>query len=540
MTDSTSSSASVPPAPSGDDSGLPGDTVAGDKIVTQTAGGDIVGRDKITTIVTDDSSHDVAGLPNLYLGLRNFTYADRIRYAGRESSTADAVAKLTQPGERQRLLFITGASGSGKSSFAQASVLPALEAYYAQRVAQVQHAILRPGRHPMAALQDALQALQAKAAGVSSPAIRVLAIDQFEEVFTQSAALERDALFRWLSELPNLPAAPEYVVCTLRSDYLNELFEVGLLWELAKQGIELRAMNSGELRVAILRPLQSEYPRGEKRMEPALVDRLAQDAAGQSTYLPLLQVTLEELWNKGRLVLSAYTTLSNAIKQRANVVYDYVDYNTAAPRQRRSPAEQAAILELCLSLVSVSPDDDPRRDVRVGRPTAELTAEQRRLAADLSQARLLSIDNAGGVETVSVIHETLIANWDRLRLAVQAQRHQLRQRGRFEQQLQLWLANDCSDDYLLLTTVQLGEASQLDAAADIALRSPRAGEFLRRSLDHAQQARQRELEEARKLANSERQRAEGQAQANRRLRARNLVISVVGVLALAAAAIAAL
>jgi len=44
-----------------------------------TVGGDVVGRDKITTIITDDKTYDVAGLPNPYLGLRSFTYVLGLR-----------------------------------------------------------------------------------------------------------------------------------------------------------------------------------------------------------------------------------------------------------------------------------------------------------------------------------------------------------------------------------------------------------------------------------------------------------------------------
>ncbi len=497
--------------------------------------GDVVGRDKITTIITDEKTYDVAGLPNPYLGLRSFTYAERGRYAGRKRSVEEAVAKLTTPGEQRVLLFITGVSGSGKSSFAQAGLLPALEAHYDQRSQPVRRAVFRPGAHPIAARDDALKQLRVEGVGGPSQPILALILDQFEELFTQSQPKERDALVRWLTELPPFSTAPQHLIATLRSDYLDELFDMKLLWEVAKQGIELRAMSADELTDAIQRPVQSQYPQGEKRLEPALVDRLAQDAAGEATFLPLLQVTLEELWKKGRLVLSNYGTLTDAIKQRANQVFEFVDYDSASPSQRRSEAEQAATLDLFLGLVNVSPDDDPRRDVRISRVTAAFTPEQRRLTADLSRARLLSVEGDPNGETVNIIHETLIRNWDRLREAVKARRQQLRQRVRFEQQLKLWLENKRSPDYLLLTNVQLAEARELDKAGDIALHDPDAQDLLRRSIEHAEAERQRELEEALKLAESEKHRAEEQARNLTQMRTRNRIITIVGVVALVAA-----
>ncbi len=124
----------------------PGGVSMGDNAQVTIGSGDFVAGNKITTAITDDKAHDVAGLPNPYLGLRSFTYAERTRYAGRERSVEEAIAKLTTPGEQRGLLFITGASGSGKSSFAQAGLLPALEAHYAQRRHPVRHVVFVPAR----------------------------------------------------------------------------------------------------------------------------------------------------------------------------------------------------------------------------------------------------------------------------------------------------------------------------------------------------------------------------------------------------------
>src|SRR5687768_2113739 len=97
-------------------------------------GKDFIGRDQniTTNIVSDDSHYDVEGLPNPYLGLQAFTYNERDRYAGREKLTKEALQLIVSPEEPCNLLFVTGASGSGKSSFVQASLLPAIIEYYQQ------------------------------------------------------------------------------------------------------------------------------------------------------------------------------------------------------------------------------------------------------------------------------------------------------------------------------------------------------------------------------------------------------------------------
>src|SRR3712207_411651 len=82
--------------------------------------GDFVGRDKY--VLTPDLARDVSGLESPYLGLRAFSYEDRRSFAGREAVIEQAVSRLTEPGAPKSLLFVTGASGSGKSSLVQAGI----------------------------------------------------------------------------------------------------------------------------------------------------------------------------------------------------------------------------------------------------------------------------------------------------------------------------------------------------------------------------------------------------------------------------------
>ena len=120
-----------------------------------TGGGDFVGRDKVVHYYYE-KAYDVRGLPNPYLGLRAFTYEERSHYGGREDMLDHAVKLLTTPGEQRTIFFITGASGSGKSSYVQAGLLPALETFYQQRKYVVRWAVFRPSRQPLAGLADAL------------------------------------------------------------------------------------------------------------------------------------------------------------------------------------------------------------------------------------------------------------------------------------------------------------------------------------------------------------------------------------------------
>src|SRR5260370_37074369 len=112
--------------------------------------GDVAGRDLIK--ITEEQSYDVSGLADPYLGLASYTYETREFYAGREEQIQQAVEQLIAPGAKQVLLFITGASGCGKSTFVQAGLLPALERAYEHRALQVHWRVNTPGHHPLAGL----------------------------------------------------------------------------------------------------------------------------------------------------------------------------------------------------------------------------------------------------------------------------------------------------------------------------------------------------------------------------------------------------
>lgn len=467
-----------------------------------------------------DEKYDVRGLENPYLGLRSFTYKDQSIYAGRERSITTALEKLTTPGEPRVLLFITGASGSGKSSLAQAGIVPALEHHYQQRHITPRYAVFRPSKYPLAMIADALRQLGMPGTTLDNQPdtffsfvqqhthknqVNLLVIDQFEELFTQSEPAQRDTLVAILEHRPSFDQLRTHLIITLRSDYLPKLFEYQPLYEKCKQGLEVRVMTEEELREAIQRPIQQSYPDGSKQIEEALLESLAQDSTVSAAYLPLLQVTLEDLWKRGSLTQSAYGTLTDAIRRRAEEVYHFVDYDRERTIERPAPDKQT-ILALFLDLVEVSLDDAPRRDVRRRRTATDLyrgNAERVSLVEDLCRARLLSKDvethDDQHIEVVDIIHETLIANWDRLRNAIADQRTALQQRVRFELALSEWLAHKQHEHYLL-AGVRLAEAQALDERSDVALHGNEAQELLKRSVARREAERIRRLRQIQAVA----------------------------------------
>jgi hypothetical protein len=461
--------------------------------------GDVVGRDKITTITNTYTAYDQYDVrllrdQNPYLGLRSFTYEHRHAYAGREWSIHAAMAAITAPGAERTLYFITGASGSGKSSFVQAGLRSHLEQHYAAHGITLRPATFRPTTLPLAALTGALRMLGTpipagqvlNAANfintlrsLSTPMqLPVLIIDQFEEVFSQSTAEDRNALLELLANLPPFAELPLHVLVTMRSDFLPDLFTYEQLYDEAKHGTDLRSMTERDIQTAIVRPLTNllsrlaqEQPNlaqqvGAKQWDPTLLAALAADATQEAAYLPLLQVTLEDIFRRGSLIPGVYQTLTDAIRVRAEHVYHYIDYDTDM-RVPRPADDRKAIIAIMLDLIQVGLDEEPYRDIRRSAPEAELLASHPECTAlihDLIQSRLLSIYRVDQEDAITnmidIIHESLLTNWDRLAQAIVSERVVLQHRTRFLQSLAEWLENPTSDDYLL-TAIRLAEADML-------------------------------------------------------------------------------
>ncbi len=453
-------------------------------------------------LITEEQAYHVAGLPNPYLGLRAFTESERDIFAGRERIVQALVERLSRD-DGDRLLFIVGASGSGKSSLARAGLLPALAERLREGGTSVETRIIaHPSHLPASVLVQLIEAGQASPA-TTTPPMRLILIDQFEEIFSQADGAERSQVLTLLADATVQTDRPLRIIATMRSDFLPQLVADARFEAAERRKVVVRAMHSDELHAAIQRPIQVRYP--DKRLEPALVERLARDAVTDAAYLPLLQVTLEDLWRGGELRLGAYHGLAAAIQRRADAVSTYRDYD-GLQQEERPPAEQQALLALLLDLVRVAPGEE-QWAVRWRRPRAELTQgdpQRAQLIADLTAARLIRTDRetwaANGqerdVETVDIVHEALLTGWSRLKEAIGAERERLRRRERFLLALQEWQANGGQADYLL-RGVRLAEAEALQQRGDSVFTEAAAQPFYTQSLQRREQERQQQLRRTR-------------------------------------------
>lgn len=90
-----------------------------------------------------------------YKGLDVFDEEDAELFFGREKIVDDLVERI----KKSRIVFITGPSGSGKSSLVRAGLIPALKQGAIENSNEWLYAAIRPGREPINTLARAVAGL---------------------------------------------------------------------------------------------------------------------------------------------------------------------------------------------------------------------------------------------------------------------------------------------------------------------------------------------------------------------------------------------
>jgi WD40 repeat protein/DNA-binding SARP family transcriptional activator len=329
-----------------------------------------------------------------FKGLAAFDVDDAEIFFGRERLVAEMVARLAGA----PLMGVVGPSGSGKSSALRAGLLAALAAGVlpgSDRWAQV---LLRPGAHPLAALEDAM-------ADVGSHDRTIVAVDQFEEVFTTCRDEEERAAFvDALVAYARDPRRRSFVLVAMRADFYGRCAAYAELSRLlGANHVLVGPMRRDKLRRAIELPAR----RAGLRVDPELVEALVGDVDGEPGALPLLSTSLLELWQQRdgrRLRLAAY--------EQAGGVHGAVARLAESAYERLDPEHGEIARRVLLRLAG---EGEGAAVVRRRVPLAELEGEHdagvAAVLSVLADDRLITI----GSSEVEVAHEALLREWPRLR-----------------------------------------------------------------------------------------------------------------------------
>jgi WD40 repeat protein/serine/threonine protein kinase len=519
---------------------------------------------------------------NPYKGLRAFQVVDADDFFGRSALIQQLVGRLTD----SRFLAVVGPSGSGKSSVVKAGLVPALQGGAIPGSDKWFVAEMVPGVNPFEELEKALwpvavdpppslvEPMRRDNHGLLNVIRRILpkedgaelllVIDQFEELFTLvNDERQRDYFIDSLLTAVAEPNSPLRVLITLRADFYDRPLQVQPLGQWLKDNTEVvLPMSSEELALAIQEPAG----RTGVLLEDGLLATIVADVSDQPGALPLLQYALTELFDRRQdnlMTRSAYEDVGGvlgALGRRAEELYVSLD-----------ESEQNAARQIFLRLVTLGEgvEDTRRRVMRsellaLASTTEEPLGSEGEASADshlttvgrtttgiekvldiFGRARLLTFDRDPVTRepSVEVAHEALLREWDRLRQWLDENRSDIRLQRSLAATAAEWQEANLDNGYLLHgARLSQFEAWQQETGLSL---TQTEQDFLITSLDARKQREaeeaarhQRELETAQKLAVSERQRAEEQAEGAQRLKRRAFFLAGALVLAAVLAAVA--
>ena len=245
---------------------------------------------------------------------------------------------------------------------------------------------------------------------VKQPGARVvLLIDQFEELFTQTDSEEERRLFiELLLTATTEPRGPLLAVLTLRADFYGHPMQYPELHHLMQACLrQVLPMEVEDLRATIEQP--AALADVQMTFEGNLVGDLLYQMRGQAGALPLLQFTLEQLFERRdghRLTLQAYREiggLKGALSQHAEKTF------TTLPTEEHRRLTQTLFLRLIDP--GLTEQDTTRRRASLSEFTLPDATQTRMLRESIDAfiaARLLTTNEIGGITTVEVSHEALI------------------------------------------------------------------------------------------------------------------------------------
>ena len=390
-----------------------------------------------------------------YPGLEAFTPEQAPIYFGRGREIDQLLKQFGDP--KVRFVAVVGVSGSGKSSLVKAGLLPRLRTGIIGNAPWVD-LIFKPGErggNPFLALAFALKSklnivgqteneiarsLQADAniaekrltelLSHTQPANELLlVVDQFEELFTQCTADNRQDFLALLEHLVTLPRIR--VIVTLRADFYARAIQEPILANLLRQDrgtFPLDPPSIIAIHQMIIRPAEA----AGVELEEGLAQRLLDDAGSGPGAMALIAFTLNQLYEQEQqshaITIAAYNTfggVKGAVRKRAETALQglKIDLDSVLPK-------------LFANLVEVNEQEIATRRRA---PQSLLQGDLKIVAEALTDARLLvTSEGENNQPMIEVAHETVLGGWDRLRQWILEHAVALRARRDLEQAASEW------------------------------------------------------------------------------------------------------
>ncbi|KST63552.1 NACHT and WD repeat domain-containing protein [Mastigocoleus testarum] len=268
---------------------------------------------QIVEISVDKITHQPLIKTSPYKGIKRFNLGDREYFFGRDA----LIAKLFNAVNESSFSLVLGASGSGKSSIVRAGLIPELKKSLESQ--KFYDFIFTPNQDPFESLYRCLLSEEKDYRFSESDVDFVregkdntlpqlisklkkneerwfIFIDQFEQLFLNIDPKKLNSFIKGITQVAKKGDSSVRIVLAMRSDFLEQFSFYKTLGEIAnKNNIHLvTEMYPDELRQAIEQPAAKNGVVFEK----GLVKQIINEVEGQKGYLPLLQYTLDLLWQK--------------------------------------------------------------------------------------------------------------------------------------------------------------------------------------------------------------------------------------------------
>lgn len=415
----------------------------------------------------------------VYPGLRPFTGDDEELFFGREADITELVRRLGDDWGHPRRYVLSGGSGTGKSSFLGAGVVPRLTRSKLWRVIW-----LTTGPSPLASLSAVLSVTTELAEGslrdVAEGAFRarqrvLLVIDQAERLISTPEETDVNAFLGMLGRLEDRPWSPS-ALFVVRGEFQSQLVE-----KLGPSDVRpFRALGPEQLAEVIEKPARV----AGIEMEPGLAAQIALETASGAA-LPLLALVLRELESgvrstglpEHRITRDQYVSnggVQRAIEHRAEgVVRDLVEAGVSESQVETALLKVAAV-EAGLPATGLA------------RPMRDFPEEELPIVRAFAESRLLIMDGDGVEATVTPAHDALLDYWPRLRLAIDGHRHELEFGSELQRRALAWVRLGAEDSDVL--RAELLAKARRWVETPLATITPAVSRLISRSVEVEQEA----------------------------------------------------
>ncbi len=449
-----------------------------------------------------------------FRGLEVFDEQHAAVFFGRQHAVRELRAKLLANANQSpadNFMLVVGASGSGKSSLVRAGLIPALhkQGFVFAHLLTTPSLLSQaqeddPSCTPLMQLAKALfnhlptladgdcesaedlaelfnlapglatNPLEGaiKRANTTTHQYFLILLDQLEEIF-QWPSEPRELFLKVIQAL--VKSEFLLVVATLRSDFYPQLIESEALKALSgdNRQYNLAPVREYELKAVIEGPAKAAGLEFEAGQDGRLLNELLlDDARGEANVLPLLEFTLERLYQqrdkKSLLTFAAYQQLgglTRAIGEHAEATLMAMQHG------------EGLFLQVIKKLVSVNEAGEATR----GQTRLDKFDNHERLLIDaLVKARLLVTENEQN-PGVGLVHDALLTHWPRTQIWLADNQDFNRWYARVKREAKQWKTENKSKERLLPKGKPLLEAESFlkGRKEDI---KPLVGEFIRASV----------------------------------------------------------